>query len=32
MEWFDGMFLGRKAAKEKAVKLDADVRDMMNRN
>ena len=31
-EWFTGVFLTSKGPKEKAAKLDADTRDMMNRN
>lgn len=31
-EWFTDVFLTRKGPKEKAVKLDADVKDMMNGN
>ena len=31
-EWFTDVFLTRKGPKEKAVKLDADVKDMMNKN
>ncbi|MBR6733198.1 MAG: hypothetical protein IKL96_02240 [Kiritimatiellae bacterium] len=31
-EWFTNVFLGSKAPKEKAVKLDADTKDMMNKN
>ena len=30
-EWFTDVFLTRKGPKEKAVKLDADVKDMMNK-
>ena len=31
-EWFTDVFLTNKGPKEKAVKLDADVKDMMNKN
>ena len=29
-EWFSDVFLTRKEPREKAIKLDADVKDMMN--
>ena len=31
-EWFTDVFLTRKGPKEKAIKLDADVKDMMNKS